>query len=344
MNPPTPLSLVPSFGDIHQAYPRQALMNIAMRPFQYPSLEHLDERVEAVMLRAADVDGVRPSTIRWYRDGYRSLRAFVVASHSERGLLGGDFIQQQEVLTQWRASLLRSGLARVSIRTYWRSVVSIFQRIQRQDGMVNPCLWMTPPRVGRVLPKSLTRDAARTIMLFVQNHDWESSFTKRRNTAVLGCMLLSGLRRSEVVNLRNADVDEKQGTIFIHAGKGRDGGKDRTAYMPPQLQEIIALYRVERRKRVISTASFFVSGRRDAPWGVGGMKSLFRTISTRTGIHVSPHRLRHTFATLLRQSGVPDRVSMDLLGHAQLSTLQRYSHVFETEYTQEIKKLSVDVS
>jgi len=53
--------------------------------------------------------------------------------------------------------------------------------------------------------------------------------------------------------------------------------------------------------------------------------------------------LRHTYATLLRQSGVADRVSMDLMGHQSLAMLTRYSHVFEPEYELESRKLHLDV-
>ena len=57
----------------------------------------------------------------------------------------------------------------------------------------------------------------------------------------------------------------------------------------------------------------------------------------------SPRALRHTDATLLRQSDVPDRVAMDLLGHTSLAMLQRYSHVFEGEHQREAAKLHLEI-
>jgi len=320
-----------------------AAFQIPMQPFQFSSLEHFEERVEAIIQRAGQVEQLRPSTQRWMKDGYVSFRAFLrERPKNATAFLGGDFIQQREALVQWRAWLLNRGVGRVSVRTYWGAMKSICARIEAEDAMANPLRWLLPPRTGRLLPKSLTRDAARTILQFVQNYDWHSPFATRRNTAVVACMLLAGLRSGEVTRLNNEDVDERQGTFRIRAGKGRDGGKDRTAYMPPQLKLIIGAYRKERVARKPAAPTFFATFRSDRPFARGSMRELFDVISAKTGIRVSPHRLRHTYATLLRQSGVSDRVSMDLLGHAQLSTLQRYSAVFDNEYPDAIRNLSLD--
>lgn len=317
---------------------------LPVRPFQFSSLQHLDARVEELLGDVQRREALQPSTVRWLRDGYRALRVYLVAARAEAAFLSGDFVRQRDVLTSWTGWLVARGISRVTVRTHWRALASLCRRLEAADGLSNPFRWLPAPRVGRLLPKSLTRDAARTVLLFVRNYGWESRFARDRNTAIVGCMLLAGLRRSEVTKLRCEDVEEAAGIIHIRRGKGRDGGKDRTAYVPPQLRDMLALYRRERTSLRRGTPAFFSAIRRDAPVGGGAIRRLFDVISARTGIHVSPHMLRHTYATLLRQAGIADRVSMDLLGHAHLATLQRYSHVFEPEYLHEVGKLSVDLS
>jgi integrase len=291
----------------------------------------------------AELEEVQLSTQRWMRDGYRSFRAYLVEAQAEKHALSGEFVQQRDVLAGWCAWLLKRGRSRVSVRTYWGAMAALCDRIEAADGMTNPFRWFRSPRVGRLLPKSLTVQATRTVLLFTKNYSWPSDFARRRNVAIIGCMLLAGLRRAEVWKLRVEDVEEQAGVIHIRRGKGRFGGKDRTAYLPPQLRDMLAEYRRERTKLRRATPLFFTALRQDGPLTAIAVRRLFAVISAKTGIHVTPHMLRHTYATLLRQAGVADRVSMDLLGHAQLATLQRYSHVFEPEYLQEVGKLAIDL-
>ena len=87
----------------------------------------------------------------------------------------------------------------------------------------------------------------------------------------------------------------------------------------------------------------FLSGAVLAPLREGAIRHLFRRIASGTGTPVTPHMLRHTYATLLRQTGVADRVAMDLLGHASLDMLQRYSHVEDGEAAHAATLLRLDV-
>jgi integrase len=343
-NIPPSLVWSPVSGSMAHAYALPPGVALPVRAFQFSSLQHLDARIEELLRDVQQREALQPSTVRWLRDGYRALRVYLLVARAEPAFLSGDFVKQRDVLTSWTGWLIARGISRVTVRTHWRALASLCRRLEAADGLSNPFRWLPAPRVGRLLPKSLTRDAARTVLLFVRNYSWESRFARDRNTAMVGCMLLAGLRRSEVMKLRCEDVEEASGIIHIRHGKGRDGGKDRTAYVPPQLQDMLARYRRERASVGRGTPAFFSAIRRDAPIGGGAIRRLFDVISSKTTIHVSPHMLRHTYATLLRQAGIADRVSMDLLGHAHLATLQRYSHVFEPEYLHEVGKLSVDLS
>ena len=312
-----------------------------LRPFQYPSVEHLFARVTTENSRAVRELGLKPSTVAWYADAIRSLRTYLLETHAGSAFVSGDLATQRKVLLGWRGWLLERGARHVSIRTYWRSINVQLARLEAADGVMNPMRWIEPPRVGKLLPKALTRDAARTVLSFVQNHAWPTEFLRARNTAIVATMLLAGLRRMEVIRLERHDYDADRHVLAIHASKGAYGGKDRTAYVNRRLASILDFYLDHRARLQPIAPALFVSTNGKRSMGVGGIQRIFRVITDRTGVRVSPHRLRHTFATLLRQSGVSDRVSMDLLGHEDLGTLQRYSGVFEPEYAEAIEKLSL---
>ena len=73
------------------------------------------------------------------------------------------------------------------------------------------------------------------------------------------------------------------------------------------------------------------------------IRRLFARIRAGTGIYVTPHMLRHSYATMLRQAGVSDRVAMELLGHRSLAVLQRYSAIFDGECAAEAGRLTLAV-
>lgn len=313
-----------------------------VRPFQFPSLEHLDARVAAAGEQARGVEGLRESTLRWWAGSYRSMRTFLKDAGHEQVFLRGQPEDQVRILGLWLSSLRAGGASHNAIATYWRGVRSVFGRLQAADGVLNPLTLVQAPRVTPGQPRCLPRSAAEKVLIFVRNYPWLTPFTRLRNVAIVGLMLLAGLRRGEVVRLQFGDVLLDERTIRIVRSKGRHGGKDRMAYMSPQLAAMLAAYAEARRGEGRACPWFMTSARFDTGIGHSTIHELFRVITRHSGVRVSPHMLRHTYATLLRQSGVPDRVSMDLLGHNSLQVLQRYSHVFSEEYRREVERLWVD--
>jgi len=314
-----------------------------VRPLQFPSLEHLDGCVTAAIERGAAVEGLRPKTLAWWRQSYTSLRASLKASGTEAGFLRGHIDDQLRAMEEWVAWLRGRRVTHGGINVYWRGLKSLLGRIAVAQGAVNPLSFVRTPRAAPPEPRCLPRAAAETVVLFVRNYRWLSRFAARRNLAMIGTMLLAGLRRSEVVRLNMEDVSLDGGTIRVVRAKGRDGGKDRVAYASPQLCDMLADYLAERRRARRASPALFTMARRDERICDGTIRRLFTTISSRSGVRVSPHMLRHTYATLLRQAGVPDRLSMDLLGHASLTMLQRYSHVESGEHRAAADRLLLDL-
>jgi len=330
-------------GDENGLRLRSRRYNLTPLPLQFRDLTHADEAAQRVYRRGSEIDGLRPTTIRWMRDAYRSFRAFLREDHQrERAFVGGNAVEQVRLVEEWVAWLRGRGVSVTSIRTYWRGLESLFRRIEESEGMFNPVAQLVPPRAAPPLPKAITKAAAEQVMHFLANVQWSSPFERHRNLALVGLMLLAGLRKSEVLRLTVADVDIEAGTIRILRGKGKNGGKDRTAYMTPQLVALLRLYEAARRSAKKSHPEYISSVRGNRRIGEVTIRRVLSFLSRELNMHLTPHMLRHTYATLLRQSGVPDRVAQELLGHASLAMLQRYSHVFEGECSSEAARLQLE--
>jgi integrase/recombinase XerC len=329
------------------------LLQIPTKPLQFPSLEHFDAATARAITRAEQLDGVQPTTVAWARASYRVFRTFLKGHGAVEDFLRGDLERQQAILEDWIIEMRSRRLSRGAINTYWRGLASVLRWQMRHDGVTNPMLFVATPRVGRLNPSFLPREAAEAVLAFVQNCRWRTPFEGHRNTAIIGVMLLAGLRRGEVQRLQMADVDIARGTLRIRKAKGPDGGRDRTAYMPPQLREMVRRYVEERRllldaregrgKLVREPNALIVTAHAATAICAETINRICRDISRRMGVHVSPHMLRHSYATLLRQSGVPDRLAMELMGHADLRMLLRYSHVVsgETQAAADTIKLTI---
>jgi len=303
----------------------------AARPFQLATLADFDHAVSAAIERMASVDGLSPWTLTWCRTAYRGFRAFLSDTGHERRFLGGDLQAQGRVLSAWIAAGRAGGRTHVTLNNAWRALRMTLARVAAEEGMLNPLVFFQAPRFTRALPRVLPRPVAERMLTTVQNYPWRDAYERSRQLVTVGFMLLAGLRRGEVLRLQYGDVDAEARTIRVTRGKGRHGGRDRTAYMPPQLAAMVRAFDDERRRRGYTHPTFLLATGADRPISLGVVRRLFRIVSRGIGTAVSPHCLRHSFATLLRQSGVADRVAMELLGHRSLQMLQRYSHVFDGE-------------
>jgi len=160
-----------------------------------------------------------------------------------------------------------------------------------------------------------------------------------RDTALLTLLYSTGCRVSEIASLRLSDINP-DGTSAIVTGKGN---KERTVFFSKAAREALSGYMAERKSCLMrhqeesaAHKSLFIS-KRGKPLSVRGIQFILARYSDSAGAqgHLSPHALRHSFATTLVNRGADIRIVQELLGHASISTTQRYTHV-----TQErLKKL-----
>ncbi len=312
-------------------------------PFALPSLDHLELLVERAVSKALTVEGLRASTTSRWVIAYHALRRYLLSLSRGDAFLGGDVRVQRRILEDWIAWMRAANLSRNSIATYWRGVGALLGRIGRDSEMLNPCLLVPAPKENLPHPSYLTRERAESLLRYLANRQEPSAFETSRDLCLVGLMVLAGLRRQETLNLLVGDVNVQERTLHIRAGKGRHGGRDRTAYMTPQLQTLVRTYLVTRRKYRRTHPELLSSVHGNRPMGLTALRRLFARASHALGAKVTPHQLRHSYATFLRQAGVADRVAMELLGHRSPAMLYRYSHVLDAEPAREATRLRLEI-
>ena len=153
-----------------------------------------------------------------------------------------------------------------------------------------------------------------------------SSFRTARDLAIVGLMLLQGLRSAEVLGLNEDDLLLSEAQLRVR-GKGN---KLRFLPLAPETVQLLDHYRRLERPQV-GTAALFVSLKgpaRGTRMTLAGLRSLFRYHRQRTGVQLAnPHRFRHTFASDMVRAGISLPALMQLMGHADIQTTLRYVQI-----------------
>lgn len=194
---------------------------------------------------------------------------------------------------------------------------------RKQHIMSNPVSELLNPKIGRSLPKTLSEDDVSALL----NAPDISDVIQFRDKAMLELLYASGLRVSELVGLNMQQVNLRQGVVRV-TGKGR---KERLVPMGEEAQDWLQRYMHEARPQLISMTEpdvVFPSLRgqqmtRQTFWH--RIKFYAKVAAIQAAL--SPHTLRHAFATHLLNHGADLRVVQMLLGHSDLSTTQIYTHV-----------------
>lgn len=303
------------------------------------NLRFLDQRrvrFEDFLIYARDVGRQSPYSLRWYRSALRNFHAFLLESAR---LAPEAFELREFALDEWVAWNSRRGVKPITMNAYWRGLRAFYLDRERRDGAPSPFTGRRPPPVGDHTPKALSAPECSRILVAAANYPWTCVFGRELALGVLGVMLYAGLRRSEVLRLTMNDVQLDQGTLRVVRGKGRWGGKDRMAYVPPELDVILRAYLRERARRAIVVPEFFASAYSGRPLGEMAIRDVVAKVSRAAQIRFSPHVLRHSFVTQLLRSGVPLHIARDLAGHSSIETTLGYLRVFDEDRRENVRKI-----
>ena len=175
---------------------------------------------------------------------------------------------------------------------------------------------LVPPRRSQKMPVYLNQKDAGTLINGCDN---------TRDKAVISVFLYTGLRVSELVNLEIGDVDFEENIIYVHAGKG---DKDRIVVMPDVCRDCVKVYMKERIKIRSNNNYLFISNKKTR-FNTSTVERMVKRVGERSGIakKITPHVLRHTFATSVLRNGGDIRFIQQILGHSSLATTQIYTHI-----------------
>ena len=260
--------------------------------------------------------GLSKNSLESYRRDLGRLKAQAEALGREPQALG------KAEVTQFIMSLSREGLAPRSVGRAL-SAVRGFYRFLLLDGHLkaDPTADIMPPQGGQKLPRFLTQEQMERLL---QAHDTTSP-EGVRDRALVELLYATGLRVSELVGLTTSSVDIDAGLLFC-TGKG---SKQRRVPVGRSAVEWLQRYQAARRVLLAGRESqrLFV-GYLGRPVTRQGVWVMLKRSAVRAQLEgVTPHVLRHSFATHLLEHGADTRSVQAMLGHSDLATTQIYTHV-----------------
>lgn len=262
-----------------------------------------------------------PHTIESYGLDLRQFLAFLEQEKIDR-----PEIVDHLLFRKYMALLKDSGLARGSIARKTACIRSFFKFLCRQEYLQNnPILGVSIPKREKRLPKFLYPEEMN---LLLEAPDI-STRLGIRDAAILEVLYSSGLRLQEVVNLTLADLDLSRGYLRVY-GKG---AKERMVPLGGAAQRALEKYLLSVRPELLGSQSKTVEtlflNYRGTRLSGRSIQRLFEKYIQAIALNrkVSPHTIRHTFATHLLENGADIRVVQELLGHVDISTTQIYTHL-----------------
>ena len=262
-----------------------------------------------------------PHTVAAYR---RDLDAFLgfLTQHLgvEPGLAELAALRAAD-LRAWLAHEAASGVVNATRARHLSAVRSLFRYLARHHGVTNPAPGVLgSPRSRPPLPRALTVAEAQSV---VEGAGDAAAWGGLRDAALFTLLYGAGLRIAEALALDVRDVPPGAGAIRV-MGKGR---KERLVPLLPAVQRALAEW-LRAHPAPAAAAALFL-GVKGGRLNAGVAQRCLRDYRRRVGLpeHATPHALRHSFATHLLADGADLRAIQDLLGHASLSTTQRYTQV-----------------
>ncbi|HEY6539979.1 MAG TPA: tyrosine-type recombinase/integrase [Ktedonobacteraceae bacterium] len=291
-------------------------------------------------------------TIEWHRTALGLMQTFL-KEELDITLIGE---VEADDISAWFSHLRSAPAARGKLRsertvqTYARSARAFFHWLVRRETIErNPFDRVVFPKVGRPLIHTITTEEFEKLLLACAPPNETGPFAERaavHNRAILWLLYDTGIRVSELINLRLCDLDRKKGVVTV-LGKG---AKERRVALGQNCLRNLLYYLDKHRPGEEELAEWGSAGEdhlflseTGQPLTKNGMEMLFKRLKKRAGIvgkRISPHILRHTFAmNYLIKSNDPFSLQ-ELLGHEDLTTVLNYIHMNDTILQEQKRKYS----
>jgi integrase/recombinase XerC len=258
-------------------------------------------------------------TILSYRNDLQQFIAFLqTVEHSG---LAAD-ISSSEVRA-WIVSMMDNGISAVTVHRKI-SCLRIFFRWLRKEGIVNhnPMEKIVLPKRKKKLPVFVTEESLDNLL---DNFDFGNDFTGIRNRTIIEMLYFTGMRRAELIGLKRGDVDLSSNVLKVTGKRNKQRLIPVVDSFRPRIEEYIEV----RDRSIVSPSDnwFFLTDNGNKLYDKFVYNTVKRYLAMVTTIEKkSPHVLRHTFATHMLNHGADLNSIKELLGHANLSATQIYTH------------------
>lgn len=279
--------------------------------------------------------GASGNTVAAYKNDLQQFDSFLIAQRGNGKPRDWEALER-DLIVEYLLTLRRKNYAEATVARKVAAIKSFFQFLQAEGTIRrNPAESLESPRVGRSLPKALSVTEVDELL---EQPMKRNSPEARRDRAMLELLYATGLRVSELVSLDVDDVN-MSGPYVRCMGKG---SKERTIPIHEQAAGVVVDYLNDGRAGLVKNrkeSALFVNRRgerltRQGFWLILKQYAKEANIST----PVTPHTLRHSFATHMLRGGMNLRHVQELLGHANISTTQVYTQVANEHVRQVYEK------
>lgn len=274
----------------------------------------LEQQIEEFLLYLNDIRQLSPHTLFSYRRDLTSLLNFCL----DQPLDSAEDIHSSHI-RQHIGQHHRRGIAGSSIQRALSAIRSFYQFLGRSHGIrVNPAVGISAPKQGRKLPKTLDADQLQKFLQPGKNEPLDL-----RDRAIAELFYSSGLRLSELCQLNIADIDFPSSLVTV-LGKGR-----KTRTLPVGKMALAAIQNWLALKPATGDEAALFTSLRGSRVKARNIQQRMRKLGTETGMqqNIHPHMLRHSFASHMLESSGDLRAVQELLGHADISSTQIYTHL-----------------
>ncbi len=280
--------------------------------------------------------GLSPNTLFAYQNDLSQLATFMETRLEEQGKPAQWTDVDRQVLLSYILDLRDRGYAPTTVARKIAATKSFFAFLRGEgDVLTDPTDNLAPPRIGKALPKPISPEDMERLL---EQPNARSGPESKRDRAMLELLYASGMRVSELVSLDLDDVDTADGTVRC-LGKG---SRERIVPIHPQacaaVQEYVTGARPRMEAKTGEKALFL--NLRGGRLTRQGFWQILKEYARQAGLtsEITPHTLRHSFATHMLRGGANLRSVQEMLGHRNIATTQVYTHLTSEHLRQAYEK------